>query len=73
MKRLGIATILFLLGAASAPAQGLAPVRQIAVNYSQVKGPHNKFYREVVGAGRAAEGLRAANEILSDYKAGILP
>ena len=44
-------------------AQGQAPKgaspRVIAVDYSQVKGKHNKFFREVVGAGRAAEGLRA--------------
>jgi xylan 1,4-beta-xylosidase len=30
----------------------------ISADYSQVKGPHNKFFRQVVGAGRAAEGLR---------------
>ena len=32
--------------------------RIIAVDYTKVKGKHNKFFREVVGAGRAAEGLR---------------
>ena len=32
--------------------------RTISVNYLQVKGATNKFYSEVVGAGRAAEGLR---------------
>ena len=36
-----------------------APARLINVNYSKVKGKHNTFFREVVGAGRAAEGLRA--------------
>jgi xylan 1,4-beta-xylosidase len=36
-----------------------SPQRVIAVDYSRVKGKHNKFFREVVGAGRAAEGLRA--------------
>lgn len=36
-----------------------APKRTIFVSYSQVKGANNKFYSEVVGAGRAAEGLRA--------------
>ena len=35
-----------------------APSRVISADYSRVKGPHNKFFREVVGAGRAAEGLR---------------
>jgi xylan 1,4-beta-xylosidase len=33
--------------------------RVIAVDYSRTKGPLNTFFREVVGAGRAAEGLRA--------------
>jgi xylan 1,4-beta-xylosidase len=36
-----------------------SPRRVIAVDYSRVKGKHNKFFNEVVGAGRAAEGLRA--------------
>ena len=35
------------------------PPRTIAVDYSRVKGRHDKFFRQVVGAGRAAEGLRA--------------
>lgn len=34
------------------------PKRTISANYNQVKGVNNKFYSEVVGAGRAAEGLR---------------
>lgn len=33
--------------------------RGVSVNFSQVKGTTNRFYREVVGAGRAAEGLRS--------------
>jgi len=33
--------------------------RVIAATYSQVKGKHNAFFANVVGAGRAAEGLRA--------------
>lgn len=33
--------------------------RVIEADYSRVKGKHDKFFREVVGAGRAAEGLRA--------------
>ena len=36
-----------------------APKRMISANYLQVKGKHNKFFQQVVGAGRAAEGLRA--------------
>src|SRR6266850_7441414 len=39
--------------------QNRSPVRVIEVDYSKIKGPHNQFFREVVGAGRAAEGLRA--------------
>jgi len=39
--------------------QTASPRRVIAVAYSDVKGKHNTFFREVVGAGRAAEGLRA--------------
>ncbi|MEP6903669.1 MAG: glycoside hydrolase [Actinomycetota bacterium] len=35
-----------------------APKRTISASYVQVKGANNKFYSEVVGAGRAAEGLR---------------
>ena len=40
-------------------ANSSSPRRVIAINYSDVKGKHNAFFREVVGAGRAAEGLRA--------------
>ncbi|MEP6850159.1 MAG: hypothetical protein ABI999_14970, partial [Acidobacteriota bacterium] len=35
------------------------PKRSVSVNFTQVKGVMNRFYREVVGAGRAAEGLRS--------------
>jgi xylan 1,4-beta-xylosidase len=35
------------------------PKRIISADYNQVKGKTNRFYREMVGAGRAAEGLRA--------------
>jgi xylan 1,4-beta-xylosidase len=31
----------------------------VHVDYSTTKGPLNTFFREIVGAGRAAEGLRA--------------
>jgi len=37
----------------------VAAQRVIKADYSSVKGPHNDFFRRVVGAGRAAEGLRA--------------
>ncbi|MCM3874579.1 MAG: hypothetical protein ND895_28125, partial [Pyrinomonadaceae bacterium] len=46
-------------GAQMLSAAQVKPARTISLNYSQVKGKHNKFFREVVGAGRAAEGLRA--------------
>ena len=39
--------------------QNRSAKRVIEVDYSKIKGPHNQFFREVVGAGRAAEGLRA--------------
>jgi xylan 1,4-beta-xylosidase len=50
-----------LIGFALSPAaaQMASKPRLITVDFSRVKGRHNKFFREVVGAGRAAEGLRA--------------
>ncbi|HRH42234.1 MAG TPA: hypothetical protein PKY82_11465, partial [Pyrinomonadaceae bacterium] len=33
--------------------------RTIVSDYTTIKGKHNKFFRETVGAGRAAESLRA--------------
>lgn len=36
-----------------------APKRTISASYKDVKGKHDKFFKEVVGAGRAKEGLRA--------------
>lgn len=41
------------------PSASSQPRRVILADYSKVKGAHNKFFNEVVGAGRAAEGLRA--------------
>ena len=35
------------------------PVRVIAADWQTVKGPHSEMFRECIGAGRAAEGLRA--------------
>jgi xylan 1,4-beta-xylosidase len=37
----------------------IEPKRTISADFNQIKGKTNRFYREVVGAGRAAEGLRA--------------
>src|SRR5215510_772312 len=47
--------MLLLATASTAVAQ-----RTISVDYAQVKGPRNDFFQQVVGAGRAAEGLRTA-------------
>jgi xylan 1,4-beta-xylosidase len=35
------------------------PVRVIAADWQNVKGPHSDMFHECIGAGRAAEGLRA--------------
>jgi xylan 1,4-beta-xylosidase len=35
------------------------PVRVIAADWQNVKGPHSEMFHECIGAGRAAEGLRA--------------
>jgi xylan 1,4-beta-xylosidase len=40
------------------PARG-APPRVIAVDYTREAGPVNRMFQQCVGAGRAAEGLRA--------------
>jgi xylan 1,4-beta-xylosidase len=39
--------------------RSISPQRVVATDYTRVKGRHDKFFRHVVGAGRAAEGLRA--------------
>ena len=48
---------IFLLSSVSIFAQN--PKRTISASFTDVKGRHDKFFKEVVGAGRAAEGLRA--------------
>ena len=35
------------------------PVREISADWQQVKGPRSEVYQQCIGAGRAAEGLRA--------------
>ena len=55
MKKIIFLTCLLSLTSVVCTAQS----RLINLDYTNVKGPHNKFFREVVGAGRAAEGLRA--------------
>ncbi|HEX8349214.1 MAG TPA: hypothetical protein VF598_04570, partial [Hymenobacter sp.] len=60
------ATILLLacLGVVSSKSvQAASPAadstRVISVDFAKAKGPRNLGYRKVIGAGRAAEGLRA--------------
>jgi xylan 1,4-beta-xylosidase len=43
----------------TSPPGSISPQRVVATDYTRVKGRHDKFFRHVVGAGRAAEGLRA--------------
>ena len=47
-----------LLAPAVLPAQVL-PVRKIVADFNAVQGPRSEVWRECIGAGRAAEGLRA--------------
>ncbi|HEU4390913.1 MAG TPA: hypothetical protein VFV34_24120, partial [Blastocatellia bacterium] len=58
---LGLVVVLALMQVElrSEQNQSTLPTRVITADCSKVKGKHNKFYRKVVGAGRAAEGLRA--------------
>src|SRR5215216_6232165 len=53
-----LCVLLFAL-VAGAQGQTPAPRRVIDADYASVRGRHDKFFRRVVGAGRAAEGLRA--------------
>jgi xylan 1,4-beta-xylosidase len=61
----GLITLSILLfvaspGAGAQNAQLQQPARRVIdVDYYKIKGAHNQFFRQVVGAGRAAEGLRA--------------
>lgn len=53
---------MLVMSAAGALAQAMAqsvPVRVISADYDRVKGMRDQFPQLVVGAGRAAEGLRA--------------
>jgi xylan 1,4-beta-xylosidase len=46
-------------GATARAGSGPAPARIISADYRRVEGPRDRFPHLVVGAGRAAEGLRA--------------
>src|SRR4051812_26915138 len=65
LSRLFVLSFAFVLCSSSAGAQTLpssasaTPLRVIPADYLRVKGKHNEFFRQVVGAGRAAEVLRA--------------
>lgn len=60
LRRVICASLMLLLISFCVSAPVVAQTeRVIAVDYTKVKGKHNTFFREVVGAGRAAEGLRA--------------
>jgi xylan 1,4-beta-xylosidase len=61
LKRLFCFICVLSLSATLIVAQTQPPsrTRVVSANYSKLKGPLNTFFREVVGAGRAAEGLRA--------------
>ncbi|MEL6536361.1 MAG: glycoside hydrolase [Bacteroidota bacterium] len=52
-------TWLLLLFVSASSWLNAQPVRQIAVDVDQVKGPFSPFARACIGAGRANEGLRA--------------
>jgi len=58
IKLISLVIFLSLCGATPVFTQNESK-RSISVNFTQIKGRTNRFYREVVGAGRAAEGLRA--------------
>jgi xylan 1,4-beta-xylosidase len=59
MRKINVILVsIFIANVCSIFAQ-TEPKRTISASYNQVKGTNNRFYSEVVGAGRAAEGLRA--------------
>jgi xylan 1,4-beta-xylosidase len=53
-----LSAVVLLVAPAQAVAQS-ASARVISADYRRVKGPRDRFAQLVVGAGRAAEGLRA--------------
>src|ERR1044071_150404 len=57
---LTIGIVALTSGAISAHAgEAAPPARAITADWQKVKGPRSEMFRECVGAGRAAEGLRA--------------
>ncbi|MBB3967705.1 GH39 family glycosyl hydrolase [Mucilaginibacter phyllosphaerae] len=63
MKRIKVYSLIFLLWCCTANLYGAVTatdsLRIIRADFNKVKGGRNKAYQECVGAGRAAEGLRA--------------
>jgi xylan 1,4-beta-xylosidase len=57
MKTLPLLLLAALLTATQGSAQTL-PTREIRADYNAVQGPRSEVWRECIGAGRAAEGLR---------------
>ncbi len=58
MRYLVYSVFVFVFVSVSISGQ-VVPKRTISSNYEQVAGRNSRFYSKVVGAGRAAEGLRA--------------
>lgn len=54
-----LCAVALLIAPARAAAPQSAPARVVSADYRRVKGPRDRFPQLVVGAGRAAEGLRA--------------
>jgi xylan 1,4-beta-xylosidase len=48
-----------LVSVPAAAAERGTPARTISADFTQVRGPHSKVFKECIGAGRANEGLRA--------------
>jgi xylan 1,4-beta-xylosidase len=69
IKQLVLLSAAVVLAASAAPAHGAdaatsigntaMPDRVITADWQEVKGPRSEVFRQCVGAGRAAEGLRA--------------
>jgi xylan 1,4-beta-xylosidase len=59
MRKINLIFVLILIVNVCSIFAQTEPKRIISASYNQVKGTNNRFYGEVVGAGRAAEGLRA--------------
>jgi xylan 1,4-beta-xylosidase len=60
MKRIAFFFLLrILVFAGIAAQQSNNGIRTLSFDYTKIKGPHSKMFKECIGAGRANEGLRA--------------